>query len=87
MCITTRDIFANNEIDPRDIAGISFCSQMQGLVLVDRNGKPLRRMMSYMDQRARKELQEGMGHGLKISGVNALKPVSYTHLDVYKRQV
>ncbi|MFY9115383.1 MAG: FGGY-family carbohydrate kinase [Dethiobacteria bacterium] len=73
MCITTRDIFANNEIDPRDIAGISFCSQMQGLVLVDRNGKPLRRMMSYMDQRARKELQEGMGHGLKISGVNALK--------------
>ncbi|NLZ28101.1 MAG: carbohydrate kinase [Firmicutes bacterium] len=73
MCTTTRSILTNSGIDPRDIAGISFCSQMQGVVLVDRNGKPLRRLMSYMDQRARKELQEGLGHGLKVSGVNALK--------------
>ena len=73
MCTTTRGILTGSGIDPRDIAGISFCSQMQGVVLVDQNGKPLRRLMSYMDQRARKELQEGLGHGLMVSGVNVFK--------------
>jgi xylulokinase len=29
--------------------------------------------MSYMDSRARKELQEGMAHGLQIAGANIFK--------------
>ena len=53
MCATTRIALKNAEIRPDQIAGISFCSQMQGLVLVDKEGKPVRRAMSYMDQRAR----------------------------------
>ena len=52
MCRTTRALFSQVEIAPEDVAGVSFCSQMQGLVLVDRGGTPVRRAMSYMDQRA-----------------------------------
>ena len=73
MCSTTRRLLAKTGIDPRTIAGISFCSQMQGLVLVDETGRPVRRMMSYMDQRAGKELREGMAHGLQIAGANVIK--------------
>jgi xylulokinase len=36
MCRTTKEVFTKTDIRPEQIAGISFCSQMQGLVLVDR---------------------------------------------------
>ncbi len=73
MCVTTRKLFEGNEVTPAEIAGISFCSQMQGLVLVDKDGMAVRKPMSYMDQRATREMKDGMGYGLKISGVNAVK--------------
>ena len=71
MCSTTRALLADAEAAPGEIAGLSFCSQMQGMVLVDQNGVPVHRPMSYMDQRARRELREGMAHGLQIAGANA----------------
>ncbi len=60
-------------ITPDMISGISFCSQMQGLVLVDRDGNALRRPMSYMDQRARKEIRKGIANGIQIAGANITK--------------
>lgn len=73
MCSTTRKLFDNTPIKPSDVSGISFCSQMQGLVLVDESGKPVRRPMSYMDQRASREIKEGMKYGIQISGGNVVK--------------
>ncbi len=73
MCMTTRQLFCNITVKPSDIKGISFCSQMQGLVLVDKEGVPVRRPMSYLDQRATEEMKEGMAGILKIAGVNARK--------------
>ena len=73
MCSTTRTVFAKADIDPKDVAGISFCSQAQGLVLVDKDGKAIRRAFSYMDQRARREIKEGIAHGLQIAGANIFK--------------
>jgi len=73
MCTTTRRVLAENNIDPGRIKGISFCAQMQGLVLVDTEGQPIRRAMSYMDNRAKSELKEGIAHGLQIAGANVFK--------------
>ena len=73
MCSTTRTVFAKADIDPKEVAGISFCSQAQGLVLVDKDGKAIRRAFSYMDQRARREIKEGIAHGLQIAGANIFK--------------
>ena len=81
LCLTTRKLFAVTEVKPSDIAGISFCSQMQGMVLVDHNGHALRRPMSYMDQRARKEIKDGMAHGVQIAGtniINLIKSIAIT---------
>ncbi len=73
MCATTRGIFEGTGIDPSQVAGISFCSQMQGLVLVDKEGRALRRAMSYMDQRAREEIRAGMAYGMQIAGANIFR--------------
>ncbi len=70
---TTSRLLKETNLDPSEIRGISFCSQMQGLVLVDRELKPIRPAMSYMDQRAREEMKKGIEHGVKIEGLNAFK--------------
>ena len=75
MCLSTKECFAKakEKVEPKDIAGISFCSQMQGLILVDKDGNALRRPMSYMDQRATKEIKEGIANGLQVAGANIFK--------------
>lgn len=73
MCNTSRKAVSEAGIDASLIEGISFCSQMQGLVLVDKDGVPVRRAMSYMDQRAREELKKGIAHGFQIAGANVPK--------------
>lgn len=70
---TTKKVIKQAKIKVEKIDGISFCSQMQGLVLVDKDGMPVRRAMSYMDQRARKELKENMAYGVQIAGGNIVK--------------
>ena len=70
---TTRKVLAKSGITPERIAGLSFCGQMQGLVLVDKKGTPVRRGMSYMDNRAKEELKAGLGRGIRIAGLNGYK--------------
>lgn len=66
---TTREI-----IEPgTKVDGISFCSQMQSLVLVDKDGRHIRPSMSYMDQRATDIKKEILETGIKVSGMNLVK--------------
>ena len=73
MCHTTELIFEKTSIPQHSIEGISFCAQMQSLVLVDKDGEPVRRAMSYMDSRAVEEMKKGIMDGIKISGLNFYK--------------
>lgn len=73
MCASTAELLEKSDIAPDKIEGISFCSQMQGLVLVDRDGVPVHRPMSYMDQRAKEEIRRGIAHGVQIAGANIFK--------------
>jgi xylulokinase len=73
MCRTTGNIFEKTGIPRESIAGISFCAQMQSVVLVDRDGIPVRRSMSYMDCRSTEEFRKGIVHGIRFSGLNLYK--------------
>lgn len=73
ICSTTGKVLKESDVDAGEISGISFCSQMQGLVLVDKDGKPVRNAFSYMDQRAGEELKAGMANGIQIAGANIFK--------------
>lgn len=78
MCITTKTVFDKvPNVKKEQIEGISFCSAMQGLVLVDKEGNCIRRPMTYMDQRAREELKKGMAHGVQIAGAEVTKLLKY----------
>ena len=70
---TTAAVFSKTKVKPEQVDGISFCSQAQGLVLVDKDGLPVRRAMSYMDQRAREERKQLMAHGIQIAGASIPK--------------
>ena len=56
---------------PDQIAAVSFCSQMQGLILVDRNGGALRPAMSYMDKRAAAQHEAFQAGIIRLAGMNA----------------
>ena len=73
MAGSTAELFKKVNVKPDQIEGISFCSQMQGVVLVDKNGEPIHRPMSYMDQRAKEELKKGIANGIQIAGANIFK--------------
>lgn len=73
MATTTKQVLLQSNIEPSLVRGISFCSQMQALVLVDSQGNALRNAFSYLDQRATVELKKGMAHGLTIAGANIAK--------------
>jgi len=73
MCMNTKRILEKSNIDPRLIEGLSFCSQAQGFILVDKEGVPVHRPMSYMDQRAKEEIKKEMSYGLQVAGANIFK--------------
>lgn len=73
MGITTNKVLKDSNVPAENIEGLSFCSQMQGLVLVDNEGNPLRKAMSYMDQRGVAEQQSMLKKGLKVAGMNVWK--------------
>lgn len=78
MCITTKTVLEKvPTVDKSQIDGISFCSAMQGLVLVDKQGNCIRRPMTYMDQRAREELKKGIAYGFQIAGAEVTKLLKY----------
>lgn len=78
MCVTTKEVFKKcKKIKKEQIEGISFCSAMQGLVLVDKQGKCIRRPMTYMDQRAREEIKKGIAHGVQVAGAEVTKLFKY----------
>ena len=73
MCDTTAAVFEKTNVKPSEVKGISFCSQMQGFILVDKDGVPVHRPMSYMDQRAKEEIKKGIANGIQVAGANIFK--------------
>ena len=70
---TSREALERADIGGGEIAGVAFCCQMQGLVLADAAGSPVRPAMSYMDQRAAAQRDRGLRRGLRLAGMEARK--------------
>lgn len=73
VCQGTRAVLAACGARASEVRAASFCCQMQGLVLVDASGRPVRPAMSYMDQRSVEQKRRGIEKGLKVAGMNARK--------------
>lgn len=76
LCSTTHNVISMSGVDPDQIKGMAFCTQIQGAVFVDEAGNPVRRPMNYLDQKGWREYKACMGSGLiKVSGCNLNKLV------------
>ena len=69
MCATTKQVLEKSGVKPGLVSGISFCSQLQCLVLTDSFGRAVRPAMSYMDARASEEFEQWSAGPFKIAGV------------------
>jgi xylulokinase len=71
---TSRSVLAAHPGMADRLAGLVFTSQMTNTIPVDRDGKPLMNMLSWMDERAARFTQEEMFRGLvKIEGYPVTK--------------
>jgi xylulokinase len=82
LCRSTEIVLKRKGIKKDGIAGISFSCQMQGSILVDKDGNALHNPMIYMDSRSTKQIERFLYHGLfRIEKWNApltLKSLYYT---------
>lgn len=51
-------VISTSKIDPKQIKGIGLSGQMHGLVMLDSDGKPLRKSIIWCDQRTGKEVED-----------------------------
>lgn len=77
MGASTRRLLEKQGVPPGDVEGISFCSQVQTVVMVDEQGTALRPSMSCMDTRGGKPFAKYMQTGVKVEGLNAAKVLKF----------
>jgi xylulokinase len=78
---STQQVLRSTRVDPQTVAGMAFCAQMQGVVLVDKDGNALRNAMSYMDGRAVDQIASYLRTGFpRIDGNNLLKMLQFVRL-------
>lgn len=58
VCETSKTLIAETQIQPTDIAAVSFSGQMMGCLCVDEKGTPLRPSIIWADQRAYKQSRQ-----------------------------
>ena len=73
VCSSTKELMKRTGIQPAQIKAIAFSSQMQGSIVVDKQGNALRNPMTYMDQRSTAQIAKYLYHGFpRIDNWNAI---------------
>jgi len=62
-------VLAAGGVSAAEVAGLTFCAQMQSLVLVDREGTAVRPALSYLDQRTTARRERLTRGGPRIAGI------------------
>ncbi len=65
------ELLARTATPPDEVGGLTFCAQMQCLVLVDESGEPVRPALSYLDQRPTGRMPELTRGGPRVAGIGA----------------
>jgi len=70
VCKTTQNVIKKTGVNPSDIVGMTFSSQSQTLVPVDKNCNPVRPAISWLDGRAADIMREELWTQPRIMGYN-----------------
>ena len=77
VCRNTRTILKKTGVKSRDVVGMTFSSQTQGLVPVDRNGMPLRRAIIWLDGRSSEIIREKLWTPPRLMGYNIFRMLRF----------
>lgn len=77
ICSTTRELVKITKTGPDDIAGITMASQSQCILPVDKEGVPLRPMISWLDGRSADIMRTKVWKKPKIQGYNPFLLLRY----------
>lgn len=80
VCTTTREVIAKTNINPDDIVGITFSSQMQGLIPVSKSGDPLTPSITWLDGRAAEIIKEKLWTQPRIMGYNIFRLLKFIRI-------
>jgi len=69
LAATIREVLGAGGVPPSAVGGLTFCAQMQALVLVDEAGEAVRPAMSYLDSRATRRREALCAGGPRVAGV------------------
>ena len=70
VCHTTKSVLKKSKVKPENIVGMTFSSQMQNLIPISREGKPLMRSMTWLDGRSADTMREQLWTSPRILGYN-----------------
>lgn len=70
VCSTTQSVLKKTSINPNDVVGITFSSQMQNVIPISAEGKPLMRSMNWLDGRSANIMREKLWTQPRILGYN-----------------
>ncbi len=70
VCSTTKSVLKKTGIAPEDIVGMTFSSQMQNVIPISEDGKPLMRSMNWLDGRSADIMREKLWTQPRILGYN-----------------
>ncbi|MFW9993065.1 MAG: FGGY-family carbohydrate kinase [Candidatus Odinarchaeota archaeon] len=74
---STRELMDKTDTKPEKIAGITFCTQMQGFIAIDKDGTPLTNNYNWLDSRGAANIHAGKhklyGSLIKVSGYSPLR--------------
>jgi len=80
VCSTTRSVIKKTKIDPKNIAGITFSSQMQCLIAVNQEGEALYPAISWLDGRGLQIMREKMWTMPRIQGYNIFRLLKFIRI-------
>jgi len=80
VCDTTRSVLEKTGIKVEDIVGMTFSSQMQGLVAISKEGKPLMRAMTWLDSRAAEIMRRKIWTPPRIEGYNIFRLLKFLRI-------
>lgn len=70
VCSTTKTVLKKSGVNPKDVVGMTFSSQMQNVIPVSGDGTPLMRSMTWLDGRSADIMREKLWTQPRILGYN-----------------
>lgn len=77
---TSKEVLKKAKVKPSSVVGLTFSSQTQSVIAVDKSGTPLRPSISWLDGRSADIMREKLWKWPRIKGFNIPKVLQYIQL-------